>query len=456
MSRALLQYPKLRKWFARHERLVIGFSTVIIFALLGTALLVFTKAATNQASFEAESGQESIALEQQVPGASGGRAVKFGKATPTDLGGVVINTTLGARPAQYSNDSEAVVTQNLDNRGNYDASSGGYNTPNGQGQFRFYCQFSHLNYDDPIVYPPINGVPQVGKAHLHMFWGNTKANASTTDSSLVNSGGGTCAGYEANRTGYWMPAVQDANDKVVIPNDILMYYKSAANLNAQTKIMPQGLKMIAGKATGNTDPSLMNENGIQWQCYTGSLVYTYEGQTIPDSCPPNPNQATNCDPNVCDKYDIKLMAVIYFQPCVAVHANGSPVLDSTQLDQNPSTNHKDHLSYFTSVNGKLACPPSHPYIMPQVSYHVSWPGNLNYSGWHLSSDRMANVPDGSSLHGDWYGGWNNQIMEHWTKGCINKGQNCSNGVLGTDGSYPMKRLKSLGSDYSGPNPVAKP
>lgn len=346
---------------------------------------------------------------------------------------------LTARYNQYTNDSEATVTQNLTTRGNLEANPQSPSTSVGQGQFRVFCQYSHLNYDDPIVYPN-----QEGAAHLHLYWGNTKADYTTTTSSLLNKGGSSCEGYEANRTAYWMPAVLDGSNKVVIPQSLLMYYKSASNLNAQTNSMPQGLKMIAGNAKGNSLSTPNNVNGIQWQCYTGSLVYTYQGQTIPDTCPPNPGTNPN------DNFPINLVAIVYFPSCVAVDGQGNPVLDSAD--------HKSHLAYFVSAGGgNLACPSTHPFIMPQLSYHVSWPGNLNYSTWHLSSDRMNPVvPDGSSLHADWYNGWNKNIIDHWTKGCINTGQNCSNGVMGSAPGFPLQQLKKVPTDYTGPNFLTLP
>ncbi|MGH1494118.1 MAG: hypothetical protein ACRBK7_32785, partial [Acidimicrobiales bacterium] len=63
----------------------------------------------------------------------------------------------------------------------------------GDGQFRAACQYSHFAYDDPIIYPG-----QVGRSHLHMFFGNTKTNAHSTTDSIVNSGGGSCNGFELN------------------------------------------------------------------------------------------------------------------------------------------------------------------------------------------------------------------------------------------------------------------
>lgn len=434
----------------KHKQFVLYMVNLLVVIAAGTVLYIISQAATPTKAIEGEVGiLDSNAHVHDDSRASGGYALHFGKemVMGTDLGTFLRNATLGSRYRQYEAASENEVAQNLTSRGNLEASPGGYQTHNSQGQFRFTCQYSHLNYDDPIVYPG-----QAGKAHLHMFWGNTQMDANTNDANIMTRGGGSCAGFEANRTGYWMPAVLDGSNKVVIPKDILMYYKSAQNAAAQTKKMPQGLKMIAGSATGNTDTSVQHVNGIIWACYTGSINYTYIGNTIPDNCPPNTQaNAVNSftkqkDPNSyssADTFPIKLQALIFFPACVQVDGNGKPVLDSA--------NHKSHVAYF-SGNG---CPSSHPYIMPQVSYHVSWSGDLDYSQWKLSSDVMAGTPDGFSLHADWYGGWVDAVQDHWIKGCINLQLNCSNGVMAPGGGYPQQQLKTI-PEYAGPNNLTIP
>ena len=51
------------------------------------------------------------------------------------------------------------------------------NDPDSVGAFRTYCAQSHMLADDPIVAPG-----QPGAAHLHTFFGNTGAGASSTAS----------------------------------------------------------------------------------------------------------------------------------------------------------------------------------------------------------------------------------------------------------------------------------
>src|SRR5690606_18586551 len=118
-------------------------------------------------------------------------------------------------------------------------------TPYEIGAFRTSCSFSHMNYDDPIVFPG-----QPGKAHLHAYFGNTLADASSTAESLRNSGNSTCRGGIANRSAYWVPAVIDENGAPVKPNSAQIYYKTGYRgiRPEQVQVFPQGLRMIAGDA----------------------------------------------------------------------------------------------------------------------------------------------------------------------------------------------------------------
>ena len=297
-----------------------------------------------------------------------------------------------------------------------------YSTTGGngtQGQFRVYCQYSHFNYDDPIVYPGAKGA-----AHLHMFWGNTLTNALSTKQSLTTSGGGSCNGYELNRTAYWMPALQDGEGHVVIPKAMVMYYKagSTAAQGQATTRMPQGLKMIAGNSAGNPTQSTYYHNSIEWDCYDGSQTWSYppdanggpSGTTIPASCPGGQD----------------LNSLVYFPQCW----NGTGLERSDVAFAN---------------NGN--CPAGWK-TMPQVSYHIFWPKSPtgSYAKWYLSSDRVAGQPpkpNGSTLHGDWFGGWNDSVMDQWITSCINRLLNCGDGQMGPSN---QQLVRNFPTDYAGP------
>lgn len=280
------------------------------------------------------------------------------------------------------------------------------------GNFRTFCEFSHLAYADPIVAPG-NGA----FSHLHMFFGNTGTNASSTYQSLRSSGNSTCDGGPLNRTAYWMPAVFDASGNVVTPSNFELYYK-AENTSAGTLAQkhaeirgvqdyPNGLRMIAGSP---------NRSVSGWKCSNGA-----EGTTIPD-CPVGQ----------------RLTAWVRFPYC----------WDGRNLD---SADHRSHMAYGTN-NTWGGCPASHPIHLPELTefahFDVTQAGT---SQWYLSSDRMAGAavqPNGSTFHADWFGAWDNTIQNRWISNCIRGMKNSSNGNL-CDGQQMRPP-----ANYNGPNRIA--
>lgn len=268
-----------------------------------------------------------------------------------------------------------------------------------EGQFRTRCIISHFAYDDPIVYP---GSP--GEAHLHMFFGNTKMNANTTKDSLVNSGGSSCQGGELNRTGYWAPTVHDAQGRIKVPNELIIYYKSKAVGGANK--MPQGLELLAGSKIGT--------GKSYWSCGPNGFQYN-----VSDTIPQCPDW---------------LNASIIFPQC----------WDGKNLGSS------DHISHVLMIEETPTsqCPSSHPYRMPQISVLLYWQNPGDTSGWYLSSDRHngATAQPGTTLHSDWWGGWNDQAQDIWIQNCVKAGRNCANGQTSTD-----RNLRGL----NGPNLINK-
>ena len=82
----------------------------------------------------------------------------------------------------------------------------------GTGAFRVVCDYTHMAFDDPIVYPG-----QPGASHLHTFFGNTRTSAASTSSSVANTGNSSCHGGIANRSSYWVPTLLDAQKKPILP-----------------------------------------------------------------------------------------------------------------------------------------------------------------------------------------------------------------------------------------------
>ncbi len=252
----------------------------------------------------------------------------------------------------------------------------------GVGAFRNECTASHFSYDDPLVYPG-----KVNATHLHMFFGNTGTNYASTYTSLRNSGNSTCRGGIANRTAYWVPAMLDANGEPVLPTKIDVYYKTGYNGVAanEVKSIPDGMRILAGAPMG-TEPQ--SSEVINFQCAS----YSRNAGII------------DC------KETLKLN--VTFPQC----------WDGKNLD---SVDHKSHMAY--PRNG---CPASHPVALPVISYTVHYPTNGSSKGWRLSSDMYDGKPMGYSAHGDWFGAWDPEIQDTWTRECLNKGLDCASHKLG--------------------------
>jgi hypothetical protein len=256
------------------------------------------------------------------------------------------------------------------------------------GAFRTSCQFSHMNYDDPIVYPG-----QPGKAHLHAYFGNTAANANSTAESLRNSGNSTCRGGIANRSSYWVPAVIDKNGTPIKPETAQFYYKTgyAGIAPSSVKVFPQGLRIIAGDAKAST----RQDRGGYWGCET------YVGHTgnVP----------------TCLATD-KVVMFVHFPQC----------WNGRDLD---SADHKSHMAY--PSGGK--CPSTHPVAIPEISFNIYYkvPAGSSSKDWRLSSDMYASsTPGGYSAHGDWFEGWDRPVAESFVKNCLQPSSDCHSHLLG--------------------------
>ncbi|UOF76731.1 hypothetical protein [Caudoviricetes sp.] len=268
----------------------------------------------------------------------------------------------------------------------------------GTGNFRSVCNYSHALFDDPIIY---SGVP--GKSHLHIFFGNTGAKFSSTETSLKSSGNSTCRGGILNRSGYWVPALLDANGNVVRPVENLVYYKSAYQGLSPSAIQafPFGLRAVSGNSLSSAP-----QDHTYWGCVNNYIGHV---ATIP-VCPPG---------------DMLEMHVEYPQ-CW----NGT-------LD---SPDHKSHLTFPIAEN---TCPATHPIAIPEISIHIRYdmPAGGTY-GWHLVSDMYdyrtpvvgiygTGTSGGMSSHADYMEGWDKvNGPDAFLPGCVQSGKDCHAHLLG--------------------------
>ncbi|MEM9653109.1 MAG: DUF1996 domain-containing protein [Actinomycetota bacterium] len=265
-------------------------------------------------------------------------------------------------------------------------------TPNPiSGQFRMHCEYSHFSYDDPIVFPG-----QAGRSHLHMFFGNTEADAFSTSDSLFNRGGSSCNGYELDRSGYWVPALMQGTTQTIVPYEILLYYKT--NSPGSVQPFPTGLRMIAG--ANASDPA--SKSHYRWKCENsinrpaGTFEPINDGpffETIPD----------------CRALGYETLGyMIDFPNC----------WDGVNLD---SADHRSHMRY--------GCAESHPIVFPQLQYIIHYTAPPAGTVLHLSSDPHdcqtgARTDCGFSLHGDFWNAWHVQTHETWINECSRKRHVC--------------------------------
>ena len=272
-------------------------------------------------------------------------------------------------------------------------------TPSGDGigAFRTSCSFSHMNYDDAIVYPG-----QKAASHLHAYFGNTGADYTSTQKSIETTGNSTCSGGTANRTGYWVPAVIDTKDGTPIkPTQMMVYYKTSYQVvDNNVSPFPAGLRMVAGdmKSTGPQDY-------ISWGCYNQTI--NLSSNTIPADCPVGATLEANISFPIC--------------------------WDGVNLD---SPNHKSHMSYpvqMPSAPWTWSCPTTHPVLMPtmtqKVQYTITEAGST--ARWRLSSDNYGtDKAGGYSLHADWFNGWDPKVQATWVNNCLRKSMDCHGFLLG--------------------------
>lgn len=277
------------------------------------------------------------------------------------------------------------------------------------GDFRFICMPGQLSYDDPIIFP---GKP--GAAHLHQYFGNTKADAYSTYRSLRQSGESSCMS-PVNRSAYWMPAMLDGVGNVVRPDFVSVYYKrrpaydpkcdpaTSGQAEGQCIDLPNGLNFVFGFDWVNPANSP-----------TGAYYFNCDGPTA------KPGKYADIEAAVANcPVGNRLGAVINAPTCW----NGKSLT---------SPDGRSHVSYAGyGTWGYFRCPTTHPYVIPAFTMGVWYTVDANLKSWTLSSDMMNPSGNrGSTFHADFMMAWDPEVKRMWHDNCINKLLNCSGGVLG--------------------------
>ena len=343
---------------------------------------------------------------------------------------------------------QLVIENHLGPRSEYLTNSGGNPEPsfpvaNG-GQSRTGCEFSHFAYDDPLVHPN-----KPGAAHLHMFFGNTDVNAYSTYDTLVNTGSSTCNGQELNRTGYWAPALFDGNGNVRIPERIVVYYKGEGLARGASQVYPEGAAMIAND---NINAISYTQGGAQGKfSFVCSDQYSGASSTASNTMP-------SCDGDrflkaygVTDNPHVVLEMNVKFPQCWNGKDPSNP--DNFSLPSEGGW-------YYSSCGSNIT--------LPNLEYFINYRVELgeNTANWYLASDVNPmtfnqSVAGGSTIHGDWWGGWHKETNQRWIDNCVNYKTNapsgCGFGYLSDGGPdnknpYPGPALRYR-PHYTGPSTV---
>jgi hypothetical protein len=244
---------------------------------------------------------------------------------------------------------------------------------------------SHFSYDDPIIFPN-----EPGRAHLHMFWGNTGLNAFTTTDSIQSTGLSSCEGGADYKVGAWIPALYNSRGEVVIPEENFIYYKSFGVPNySMLQEVPQGIRMLASSSTRN-----FSRDQIR------AAFIPHNGST-------------------------SLLLDISFPSCVATsngQITGTPILSYRDMPGTLATQVNSHVAYPGGGN-EVGCPTSHPYRFATAQFFMLFDANETGSAPYLSSDVMADAPPLSTLHGDYMFGAARSVNQAILR-CVQESRDC--------------------------------
>jgi hypothetical protein len=261
--------------------------------------------------------------------------------------------------------------------------------PRGQGGggiFTDRCRFSHQAADDPILMPSM-----AGQSMQHDFFGNTTTSASSTASALL--GKPTTCSTPADASAYWTPVLYQ-NGRPLQPVSALIYWRQARTLASMVKPMPAGISLIAGdeKAAQPQSPKV-----IRWTC--SGDQNTRDVTSTPHDC----------------RGDQMLRLVVTFPSCWDGHTLGGAAQANAVYP----------------AAGR--CPASHPVVIPQIVFHVSYPTSSAADLTLSMSPTMHGSTD--TAHADFINGWDQALLARNTSACIAAHLRCGP-VTGT-GAVPQ-------------------
>jgi hypothetical protein len=237
-------------------------------------------------------------------------------------------------------------------------------------QFVVVCRFSHMNFDDPIVYP---GKP--GRSHEHTFFGNVSTDADSTPQSL--HGAATTCSRSEDTAAYWAPTLY-VNGRAVAPDDAKIYYRRRTV--QRLRAYPPGLEIVAGDSHATKAQSLRI---TYWDC----------GENQHGRFPP-----TSTIPTCIGGKNLSL------------HVRFPDCWNGRDLD---SGDHQSHMAY--STGGR--CPAGHPVAVPSIDLIVRYPIAP------AADTELASMGQYSG-HADFVNAWQQDGLTRLVDDCLNALRNC--------------------------------
>jgi hypothetical protein len=236
------------------------------------------------------------------------------------------------------------------------------------------CNFSHRNFDDPIVFPR-----QPGAAHSHDFFANRSTKNDSTYASLRGTTLGTTCVNPDDKSAYWIPTVSWTNNSgtsTLKATTAHFYYRSGGKPPQDVQPPPPELKVVP-----NTH--------VNWRCAQNTAAST---------SPP-----TRCSSGA-------LVVTIRFPDCLAENENGQLLTDSAD--------HRSHMAYAVNQpDGTRLCPDTHPNPVATLFMEVKFKIGTASGRVSLSSDHGA--PPGSTMHADFFNAWDQEELTTLVESCIN-------------------------------------
>lgn len=226
---------------------------------------------------------------------------------------------------------------------------------------------------DPIINP--DGL----SAHVHSFFGATRAAPSTTYADLRSSTGNT-GNVKENKSLYWHPTIYKFNKetKTYSIQETSLFSTYYIWETGSAKAFPDGFKMVGGG-----EPDL--ENMMQYaECVN------------PGNCPDGDCERWNdfFPATTCDELEMSMRMPSCW--------------DGVNLD---SPDHRSHVVYPEGSEPDGACPPSHPVQLPQIRVFTRLEPYTG--GIHLFSDGTG------YFHADYFSGWEETFLQKVLDECEN-------------------------------------